>query len=130
MSLRAVRRRTPKTTGSISPGTAIAAILALDRRSREGRQLAAIAAMLEEHLGEPNAAQRLLIMLAAAEGVKVAKLTPTMLAETGPDQPASEAWSKAATGLKRSLQLLGIDRVQADAPDLNRYLELKAGGEE
>jgi hypothetical protein len=112
---------------AIGPHSSRGSIAALDRRTTVAKLLRKITNDLLDHLGDPTAAQRIIVQGAAFKALRVALFADRMLNDENALSEASDhnllAWSNS---LRLDLVALGLERREKPTIALASYLAREA----
>jgi hypothetical protein len=116
-------RRRPR----LGPYSRPHALTTVDGRCRVARTIREFAQALVAHVGEPTAAQNVIIRQASIKHAKLLMLTDQILEGTEPDLDcASRTYLAWSNSLRRDLEALGLDRPEKKMPRLADVLTVKA----
>jgi hypothetical protein len=118
------RRRRPR----LGPYSKPHALTGIDGRCRVARAVREFARELVVHIGEPTAAQRVLIREASIKNAKLGLLVDQILEGTAPDlDMATRCYLAWSNSLRRDLEALGLKGPEKKLPELGQFLALRRG---
>jgi hypothetical protein len=119
------RRRRPR----LGPYSKPHALTTVDGRCRVARHIREFAAELVRHIGEPTAAQRVLIREASIKNAKLGLLVDKILDGAEPDlDMASRCYLAWSNSLRRDLEALGLRQPEQKVPELAEFLSVQRRG--